>query len=93
MCPWMRGNESSCHAFSSLLYQGLNLSVDFHLFLPPFTPLQPDECSGKKKSTKISDEGISLSPLPLSQSKPDQRHSSQRDRHHHRQSGPRHKRD
>lgn len=34
-----RMNESSCHAFSSLLYQGLNLSVDFHLFLPPFTPL------------------------------------------------------
>lgn len=64
MCPWMRGNESSCHAFSSLLYQGLNMSVDFHLVLRPFTPLWPDECSGKKKSGKISEERDIIVPPP-----------------------------
>lgn len=85
-------NHHATLSLLSCIKDSICLSI-FICFYPPSHHCDLMSAQEKKKSTKISDEGISLSPLPLSQSKSDQRHSSQRDRHHHRQYGLCHKRD
>lgn len=92
---WLDAWGMNHHATLSLLScikDSICLSI-FICFYPPSHHCNLMSAQEKRKVQKSVRRGISLSPLPLSQSKPDQRHSSQRDRHHHRQNGPRHKRD